>query len=50
MFFFQLHEEYRKLTSAKQKKKPNLKRERESVKKVLKEWWTIHQSLDENHN
>ena len=46
----QLHEEYRKLSLARQKKKPNLKRERESVRKVLKEWWAVYQSLDESYN
>lgn len=45
-----LHEEYRKLSAARQKKKPNLKRERESVKKVLKEWWAIYQTLDDSYN
>lgn len=49
-FVWQLHEEYRKLTLARQKKKLNLKRERESVKKILKEWWTIYQTLDESYN
>ncbi|XP_076471124.1 transcriptional adapter 3-B-like isoform X2 [Babylonia areolata] len=45
-----LQEEYRKLNAARQKKKPSLKRERESVKKVMKEWWAIHQALDESYN
>lgn len=45
-----LHDEYRKLNLARQKKKPNLKRERECVKKVLKEWWSIYQSLDESYD
>ncbi|KAK7491474.1 hypothetical protein BaRGS_00017303 [Batillaria attramentaria] len=45
-----LHEEYRKLGLARQKKKTNLKRERESVKKVLKEWWAIYQTLDDSYN
>lgn len=45
-----LHEEYRKLGLARQKKKPNMKRERESVKKVLKDWWAIYQTLDDSYN
>ncbi|KAL8603815.1 hypothetical protein ACOMHN_058550 [Nucella lapillus] len=45
-----LHEEYRKLNAARQKKKPNLKRERESVKKVLKDWWSVYQALDDSYN
>jgi hypothetical protein len=46
----QLHEEYRKLNAAKMKKKPNLKRERESMKKVLRDWWAAYQVLDEGYD
>ncbi|KAK7099026.1 transcriptional adapter 3-B-like [Littorina saxatilis] len=45
-----LHEEYRKLNVARQKKKPNLKKERESVKKVLKEWWSVYQAVDDSYD
>ena len=50
VFLPQLHEEYRKLNLARQKKKPNMKKERESVKKVLKEWWSIYQTLDDSYD